>query len=64
MQQPPTGEEAVATMGAFCRELRALCRVGQGGVRVMFSFGLLIRMPFTPLRHDRLRLDEAADVDF
>ncbi|MCP4542078.1 MAG: radical SAM protein [Chloroflexi bacterium] len=27
-------------------------------LRVVFSFGLLIRMPFTPLRYDRLFLDE------
>jgi hypothetical protein len=58
-----TGDETdadFAEFNGFCRELRALCRVGQSGLRVMFSFGLLIRMPFTPLRHDRLRLDEAA----
>ncbi|MCX7007573.1 MAG: hypothetical protein NTY53_10065, partial [Kiritimatiellaeota bacterium] len=58
-----TGDETAddfAEFTAFCRELRELCRVGQSGLRVMFSFGLLIRMPFTPLRHDRLRLDEAA----
>jgi len=29
-------------------------------VRIVFSFGLLIRMPFTPLRYDRLLLDEEA----
>jgi radical SAM superfamily enzyme YgiQ (UPF0313 family) len=58
-----TGDETDADLAefiGFCRELRALGRVGQAGLRVMFSFGLLIRMPFTPLRHDRLRLDEAA----
>ena len=56
-----TGDETAddfAEFTGFCRELRELHRVGQGGLRVMFSFGLLIRMPFTPLRHDRLRLDE------
>jgi radical SAM superfamily enzyme YgiQ (UPF0313 family) len=58
-----TGDETAddfAEFTGFCRELHELCRAGQGGMRVMFSFGLLIRMPFTPLRHDRLRLDEAA----
>ena len=58
-----TGDETDADLAefiGFCRELRTLCRVGQAGLRVMFSFGLLVRMPFTPLRHDRLRLDEAA----
>ncbi len=58
-----TGDETAddfAEFTGFCRELREQCRVGQSGVRVMFSFGLLVRLPFTPLRHDRLRLDEAA----
>ncbi len=27
------------------------------GTRIIYSFGLLIRMPFTPLRYDRLLLD-------
>ncbi len=37
--------------------LRTLARTGSGP-RVIFSFGLLVRMPFTPLRHDRLFLEE------
>lgn len=58
-----TGDETAddfAEFTGFCRDLQQLCRVRRGGLRVMFSFGLLVRMPFTPLRHDRLRLDEAA----
>ena len=58
-----TGDETAddfAEFTDFCCELRELCRVRQRGLRVIFSFGLLIRMPFTPLRHDRLRLDESA----
>ncbi|TAN38716.1 MAG: hypothetical protein EPN23_01590 [Verrucomicrobia bacterium] len=56
-----TGDETAADFaefGGFCRELQQLCRQSQSGLRVMFSFGLLIHMPFTPLRHARLRLDE------
>ncbi len=37
--------------------LRTLARTGSGP-RVVFSFGLLVRMPFTPLRYDRLYLEE------
>lgn len=58
-----TGDETAddfAEFTGFCRELQQLCRQGHPGLRVLFSFGLLIRMPFTPLRHDRLRFDEAA----
>ncbi|HQE91660.1 MAG TPA: radical SAM protein [Anaerolineae bacterium] len=43
---------------AFVSHLKALRQCGNRGVRVIFSFGLLVRMPFTPLRHDRLFLDE------
>ncbi len=41
----------------FLAWLRALARTGSGP-RVIFSFGLLVRMPFTPLRYDRLYLEE------
>jgi radical SAM superfamily enzyme YgiQ (UPF0313 family) len=43
----------------FVRELKAARRQHSPGTRVIFSFGLLVRMPFTPLRHDRLFLDPA-----
>ena len=51
-------EEDVVEFRQFVRSLKAR-RQGKGRrVRVLFSFGLLIRMPFTPLRYDRLYLDE------
>jgi hypothetical protein len=55
-------EEDIAEFRQFLRGLKALRR-GQGrgargSARIVFSFGLLIRMPFTPLRYDRLLLDE------
>ncbi len=42
----------------FVRALKALRARSRRGVRIVFSFGLLVRMPFTPLRYDRLFLDE------
>jgi radical SAM superfamily enzyme YgiQ (UPF0313 family) len=57
-------EEDIAEFRQFLRQLkgkrRPSSRGRNRGVRVIFSFGLLIRMPFTPLRYDRLMLDEAA----
>ncbi|MGD1991667.1 MAG: radical SAM protein [Anaerolineae bacterium] len=52
-------EEAgdLAEFHAFVRHLRTLRRRHNPGVRVTFSCGLLVRMPFTPLRHDSLLLD-------
>lgn len=49
-------EEDVAEFRSFIQEIKEMRRKGGSG-RVIFSFGLLIRMPFTPLRHDRLILD-------
>ena len=43
----------------FLSALKALQQRTNRGIRVIFSFGRLIRMPFTPLRYDRLFLDEA-----
>jgi hypothetical protein len=51
-------EEDVAEFGDFVRWLKEARRTRRQ-LRVLFSFGLLIRMPFTPLRHDRLFLDES-----
>ena len=45
---------------AFVRALKALRRAHNPGIRVTFSFGLLVRMPFTPLRYDRLFLEPEA----
>jgi radical SAM superfamily enzyme YgiQ (UPF0313 family) len=52
-------EEDILEFREFVRQLKELRRVRNRGIRVIFSFGLLIRMPFTPLRYDRLYLDEA-----
>ena len=51
-------EEDVGEFRAFVRQVKAIRRARNPGIRVIFSFGLLIRMPFTPLRYDRLFLDE------
>ncbi len=48
-----------AEFRAFVQQLKAMRRRHNPGIRVIFSFGLLVRMPFTPLRHDRLFLDPA-----
>jgi len=59
-----TGYETGADIEEFRRFLKWLKQVRRRSqnrrVRVIFSFGLLIRMPFTPLRYDRLFLDEQA----
>jgi radical SAM superfamily enzyme YgiQ (UPF0313 family) len=61
-------EGDIAEFRQFLRDLKALRRRkgharsgtrGRGSARIVFSFGLLIRMPFTPLRYDRLLLDES-----
>ncbi len=56
-----TGYESAADLHEFHEfvlELKELRRQHNRGLRVVFSFGLLIRMPFTPLSFDRLFLDE------
>ncbi len=58
-----TGYETEVDLAAFrrfVRQLKAWRRTHRRGLRVVFSFGLLVRMPFTPLSYDRLFLDEAA----
>ena len=52
-----TGDD-VAEFRRFVRWLKEVRRSKNRRVRVVFSFGLLIRMPFTPLRYDRLFLEE------
>lgn len=42
----------------WLRAFKALRQRTNPGIRVIFSFGLLVRLPFTPLRYDRLFLDE------
>jgi hypothetical protein len=58
-----TGYETDADIEEFRRFVKWLKGVRHSRnrrLRVIFSFGLLIRMPFTPLRYDRLFLDEGA----
>ena len=51
-------DEDLAEFRGFVRWVKTTRRTGNRGIRVVFSFGLLIRMPFTPLRYDRLLLEE------
>jgi hypothetical protein len=53
-----TGED-IAEFREFVRWLKEVRRIHKRRPRIIFSAGLLIRMPFTPLRYDRLFLDEA-----
>lgn len=53
-------EQDLQDFREFVRQIKALRRERNSGIRVVFSFGLLIRMPFTPLRYDPLLLDESA----
>jgi radical SAM superfamily enzyme YgiQ (UPF0313 family) len=58
-----TGHETDEDFKAFRRFVKWLKKTRRSKkrrARVIFSFGLLIRMPFTPLRYDRLLLDERA----
>jgi hypothetical protein len=52
-------EADVAEFADFCKWLKALLKSKASGVRVIFSCGYLVRMPFTPLRHAPLMLDAA-----
>ena len=53
-------EEDFEEFRRFLRWLRETRNAQDRRVRVVFSFGLLVRMPFTPLRYDRLMLEERA----
>ena len=58
-----TGRETESDLdefGAFLRWLKEIRRAADSPPRAIFSFGMLVRMPFTPLRHDGAVLDEAA----
>ncbi|MBN1977381.1 MAG: radical SAM protein [Anaerolineae bacterium] len=52
-------DEDIAEFREFVRWLKETCRAQEKKPRVIFSAGLLIRMPRTPLQYDRLFLDEA-----
>ncbi len=49
--------EDIAAFGAFTRELGQQMHAARRATRMVFSFGFLVRMPHTPLRHDRLFLE-------
>jgi radical SAM superfamily enzyme YgiQ (UPF0313 family) len=53
-------DEDVEEFRRFVRWLRQVRRSRNRRLRVIFSFGPLIRMPRTPLQYDRLFLDEEA----
>ncbi len=53
-------EQDVAEFRRFVRWLKEARRSHKRRARVIFSFGLLIRMPRTPLQYDRLLLNEEA----
>jgi hypothetical protein len=52
-------ESDIAEFREFARWLKKARRTQAKRPRIIFSVGLLIRMPFTPLRHDQLMLDQA-----
>ena len=57
-----TGHETAADITefrGFLQTLKTAHRQTNPGIRLLFSCGLLVRMPQTPLRHDRLFLDLA-----
>ena len=51
-------EKDIADFHRFLEMLGKLRVEKNRGVRLLFSFGLLVRMPFTPLRYERLLLSE------
>ena len=56
-----TGRETEADFEEFARSVKDLKRArlrAHAPPRTVFSFGYLVRMPFTPLRHDSLSMDE------
>lgn len=50
-------EDDLKEFGLFCAELRTMAENHHPGLRALFSFGYLVRMPFTPLRAEALALD-------
>ena len=53
-------EEDFAELAAFLKWLKEVRRRAAAAPRVVLSFGLLVRMPFTPLAHDPVSVDERA----
>jgi radical SAM superfamily enzyme YgiQ (UPF0313 family) len=52
------GDEDFAEFKGFLSWVKEHRRKGNGSPRLIFSFGALVRMPFTPLRYMELLLDE------
>ncbi len=52
-------EADIAEFAGFCSALRKTVEAEHPGMRVLFSAGYLVRMPFTPLRAEPLILDRA-----
>jgi radical SAM superfamily enzyme YgiQ (UPF0313 family) len=58
-----TGRETTADLAEFrdfVVNLKALRQQSGSGARIIFSVGMLVRMPFTPLQFDSLLLDPSA----
>ena len=58
-----TGRETdadIAEFAGFVKWLKQLRQKRAASPRLVFSFGYMVRMPFTPLRHDPAVLDEHA----
>ncbi len=53
-------ERDLAAFAGFAKELRGRGARAESRPRTVFSFGMLVRMPFTPLEFDPVPLDEAA----
>lgn len=51
-------DEDIIEFRRFLKWLKGLRLARDRSPRVIFSFGLLVRMPFTPLQYDRLFLEE------
>jgi len=51
-------EDDFQELSRFVKALRQIRRRAPSAPRVVFSFGYLVRMPFTPLRHDAAELEE------
>jgi hypothetical protein len=54
------GERDLSDFTAFVKELRRRGARAEAQPRTVFSFGMLVRMPFTPLAFDPVPLDEPA----
>jgi len=54
-----TGEDFEEFAG-FTKWLKGIRQAAESPPRIVFSFGMLVRMPFTPLRHDGALLEESA----